>query len=630
MIIGAVSAKNFGPFESLEIDLSVPGVTLIEGRVDGRAGCSSNGAGKSTVQDLVAWTVFGRTFRDDWSGDALIRRGSKSLETSVEIRGEQQIVIQRYRKHPTYRNTVRLTVDGRDETRGKDSMTQEAIETLLQLDYQTFANTVAFGARPDVKSFFSAPDSTRKAILEKLLQLDWFTAAQAAARTDLNQARQAQAAADTLAQRCQWDRQRLEEDQTALMTDLVRRELEEEVVAARQRAHLAKKAANNARVERERLLATVADATTAYKEGQRQVRVLSEAAVRAEAATVAARTAWQQAKERHEEATATADALTTATCPTCGQELPEDQCAARKAELAKAATVAAERRATRNQALKAAKAAEEAATAAQIAYSAPEAPTLPDTRKQDKALASAQDAQREEESLATKGEARLEADRQQRDKIARTRARIAEEETKAEVQQRAAAAATEVAAYWVDGFGDKGIKSFLLEAALPEISQYATYYARRLFGDETVITLSATKQLKSKDELREQLDVKVEVPGATEGYGGGSKGQRLRLDVALLLSFRRYLARRAHCSFDQVFADEVLDGMDRAGAATLIDVLREVAKDAPVLLISHDDSVKDHVDRVVTVWHDGTVARLADGSKPTKIRNTVLRKRAKA
>ena len=208
---GKVTYQNFGPFESAEVDFSQSGLTIIEGQMDGVRGCDSNGSGKSFLLDGIAWATFGRCIRGKYAGDEVMRRlyerddrnvlqvvtnkrGNPEHDpagTSVTVElvgGPQAVYYTRYRKHPTYKDTVRLFVNGQEITRGRNSMTLEAIETILGMDFTTFSNSVAFGARDDVKSFFSATDAERKQILDRILGLEVYSRASVVARDRLKSA----------------------------------------------------------------------------------------------------------------------------------------------------------------------------------------------------------------------------------------------------------------------------------------------------------------------------------------------------------------------------------------------------------------------------------------------------------
>jgi DNA repair exonuclease SbcCD ATPase subunit len=180
--------------------------------------------------------------------------------------------------------------------------------------------------------------------------------------------------------------------------------------------------------------------------------------------------------------------------------------------------------------------------------------------------------------------------------------------------------------FWLDGFGNAGIKSFILEAEMPEVSRKATAYAQRLIAPGAYISVSTTRALKSRDAVKEELTITASIPGCTTSYGAASKGQRRRLDIAVLLAFRAVMARRAGVACDQLFVDEVFDGLDAVGCAVVVEILREIALGAPVVVITHDRNLKAQADRVVSVIHDGTRAALAD--QPA-VRTTGPRKRTR-
>jgi DNA repair exonuclease SbcCD ATPase subunit len=168
--------------------------------------------------------------------------------------------------------------------------------------------------------------------------------------------------------------------------------------------------------------------------------------------------------------------------------------------------------------------------------------------------------------------------------------------------------------FWAEGFGNRGLKSLLIEAALPEINQAATMYARRLIPGAR-LRLSATTALKTRDAVKEALSLEVHLPRFTRTYGGASKGQRTRLLLSLLLALRDVVSRRAASPFDQFFADELFDGLDRTGSECVAELLGEIAARCPVVLITHDDRLKGEGGRTLTVLHDGREASILSGGK---------------
>jgi DNA repair exonuclease SbcCD ATPase subunit len=170
--------------------------------------------------------------------------------------------------------------------------------------------------------------------------------------------------------------------------------------------------------------------------------------------------------------------------------------------------------------------------------------------------------------------------------------------------------------FWVEGFGNGGVKSLLIEAELPEINRLATGYAQRLFGPGARIGINATRELK-KGAVREELGIYVVVPGCTQSYAGASKGQKHRLDLCLILAFRDILGSRSLKAFRQLFADELFDGLDKVGCKFIVELLKEIAATVPVCMITHDPLLKTAADHVVVVHHTaGAASLLAHHARP--------------
>ena len=199
--VGPTHYVNFGPFCDEWMDFSQPGLTVIEGIIEGEdtkanlQGGDSNGAGKSYLFDGPAWAVWGRCIRPDYSGDDIIRtelidgvnvpvKGGTSVETNF-VGGPVPVKVTRYRRDTKHGNAVRLEVDGVDVTAGTNAETTALAEQHLGLDFSTFCNVIAFGVREDVKSFYTATDTDRKKICDTLIGLEVYTKAEKVARQRL-------------------------------------------------------------------------------------------------------------------------------------------------------------------------------------------------------------------------------------------------------------------------------------------------------------------------------------------------------------------------------------------------------------------------------------------------------------
>jgi hypothetical protein len=175
----------------------------------------------------------------------------------------------------------------------------------------------------------------------------------------------------------------------------------------------------------------------------------------------------------------------------------------------------------------------------------------------------------------------------------------------------------------VEMFGNGGLKSFLIESAVPEINKSATTYVRRLCGEGATVQLRATTNLKGNAAVREKLSVIGYIPGCADTYEGASKGQKKRLDLALLLAYREIVANRSSRGIEQLFADELFDGLDRSGMDGVVELLRELAVTSPVIMVTHDDRLKSAGDHMILVRHAEGCARIVGSPKKKRLRRRV-------
>lgn len=643
MRIGPTTLHNFGPFEHVDFDFSKPGLTGIEGQMHDRPGCDSNGSGKSYMFGGVSWVLFDDPMRDKYAKDDLIRllfkaKGGNQLEVQMNPRGTKplrpkdgcwgrvyivggvhEICVERYRGHPSEGNKARLIIDGKDVTRGRDVLTNEAIVEAIGMDYRAFAASIAFGTRADVKGFFSATDKERKEILDRLLGMEVYSRAQKVARAKLKEVAKDLEKADS--RKCELEG-RIEEQEHVLAEMVSPEELDELAFTLTRSKALASLAGfqearfaadveaagvelDEAQEEADKILQThqeaVLDVRHKRRDLERQRRELTdEIGEYGGAAKGAARDIKRW------------DELGGKQCPTCEQTVT------------RSVATHAQRNAiaSRDKAVTAVEETEpkvEDLTRSIDSLEEPEVPVIPeliaaqeDVDACDELRSDWSARRRELASDARAAVSAYEKAKGQSDSI-RVRLVSMQAELRALVEDTFAALnlRADQLEFWVEGFGPGGLRSYLIESEIPEINRVATRYAQRLLGTGAVVRLTATKQLAT-GESREELTVGAVIPGCTLSYAGASKGQQKRLDLALLLAFRDIVGRRSAKSFDQLFADELFDGLDGAGEDSVVELLREISAVCPVTLVTHSDVLKSAADRLIVVHHRNGVAELEE------------------
>ena len=644
--ISEVRYQNFGPFEDVIFDFSQPGLTVIDGAIEGSFGCDSNGAGKSFLFDGVAWALFGRCLRERYTGDDIRRHtwsdaadrnvvgaGESTCVTVTLQAGDDTVSVARYRKHPRYKDHVRLYVNGQDCSRGTTPETTKAIVLTIGMDFNAFCNSVAFAAREDIKSFLSegASDGERKKVLDKILGLELYGAAQKVARGKL---------AEATAELQEFDHQRaitltrITEKQE-LLADLQTPDdaADLELRIARLRVSLRQQAKSKVALdaqitrckqEQQDEQKKLHKREKVYEKARENYRKLRrEAQAHVDEAKAKSNQASGESRVLRRDAEAV-EAVAGTECPTCKKMLSKVE----GKKIVRKLTDDADQQssaATRH---------EDDALIMQVAVDELEAPERPShsiewgTLSTEIAMARLRRAEiksaiEARENLLGEMQAQQAQSTGQRTTLKKAIKAAQQELRDADAEVVGKRTHAEMLEFWVEGFGNQGLKSFLIEAETPRINKSATRIAQRLLGPGARIQLHATRQLKTRKTTKEQLTIDAIIPGMTNNYAGASRAQKKRLDLALVLAFREVVASRAVNGFRQLFADEIFDGMDESGVEAAGDLLRELAQECPVAVISHHPTIKKLAKNYVTVYHSGNTATLRTGaSQPLKKRGT--------
>jgi DNA repair protein SbcC/Rad50 len=148
----------------------------------------ANGAGKSSLLDAITWAVWGeaRTKRDD----ALVHTGQSDMQVQLDFLHEGTVYRVLRRRSSKGRGTTTLDLFSLLEgelnllSEGSIRATQEKINYLLRLDYETFVHS-AFLQQGRADAFTTKPPNQRKQILADILGLAQWEQYEEAAKAEL-------------------------------------------------------------------------------------------------------------------------------------------------------------------------------------------------------------------------------------------------------------------------------------------------------------------------------------------------------------------------------------------------------------------------------------------------------------
>ncbi|WP_202319723.1 DNA double-strand break repair ATPase Rad50 [Archaeoglobus neptunius] len=147
-------------------------------------------------------------------------------------------------------------------------------------------------------------------------------------------------------------------------------------------------------------------------------------------------------------------------------------------------------------------------------------------------------------------------------------------------------------------------RNIIAEAAMKEVERYAS----EIFEELTEGKYSGVRLRKVTERGRERLRVFVVYQGEEKDVGFLSGGEMIALGLAFRLALSMFMIRGR---IPLLILDEPTPYLDEERRRKLVDITTNYLRKIPqVIIVSHDDELKDAADRVILVDHHGGVSRV--------------------
>lgn len=618
-----IEATDFCLLGHIELVLGAQGLVWVGGINKDSDSATSNGSGKSTLLKAIAWGWYGESI-DGKDGDEVIRSGTKCATVKEWFEdGEDEWCVTRTRRKGQPRVALRRVGDEKDWDGSRKDI-QAKLDAIMGLDFQAFRNTVLYGQNDHKR--FTAPatsDAERKALLHGILRTsilgkcyEWAKAEHLKLKREADgleneigelQAKVGEYDIDALEQQqSEWG------DKVAARVRTIAQEARALLESAKK---VSGKSSDSAQKQQELAEFAEPEVDAAEKVQQRAFAARGEAG---EVVTACERT-LNEAELACDQVDTELKRLGKDKCPTCTTPLDEGVAAEYITLL----------RGERNVKQAIYDAAERAVTAAkdQRAASGRVYDHADDVLGKERNKAHQRDELAAEvaalEAEAAKAEGLVQ---QAKDKAAE--AREAQEAPNPYTEQLEAArekvagykrdikakrkelggANTERAHYqfWVRGFSNQGLPSFVLDSVMPYLTDRTNHYLGILADGDITMSFSTQRELKSaKGEMRDEIHIGWEIEGVSEYPPSG--GQLKKMEIATDLALMDMVATREGAHPDILMLDEILDGLDKEGRTRVTHLLHELRKTREtILVISHDDSIAESFEKaIILVKADG-------------------------
>lgn len=579
MEVKSFEARNFMSLESVKVDISGTGLTLIRG---------VNGAGKSSIWDALSWCIFGSTVRGLTNNDIINRAAGENcgVITELNVNGHD-FVISRYRKDEEFGDRLIFTKDGKTVELGTRDMTQQRLLEELGIDFELFRCTILF-AQEESFNFVSETDKRQKEILSKVKRVNFddylinsrrrlkdIDAGVAEYKTKIA-VLQSHVIEDPAAEFKEdseaWETERsatIKERKTRIAELKIQiKELEPKLNDDSKLRELAQKI--------EKKIGTLRESRSKIREkrdiSQRKIGFLSGRLL-------------EISKVDKE-----------SDCPVCLQAISREhlkkhvdevnaslkECNAKMSEIDSEAdklTADIDELSTKQESLR-------VRLADQMRISSGIAVLKVEIEKAEKTVA---DQMAMSNPFDSKVAEAIEKQKKIKSKLKELTASIAEAEELAPYVQ-----------FWERGFSDKGMKSFIFDSLCATLTAKSNAYLGIMSENFLTITFDTQTQLKT-GEIREKFECAVLADGDKVPFKSYSGGEKTRISLAVDMALADIMSDSYGSRFNFIVFDEQDQFLDASGRDHYFNLLKQRAKTQRVFVVSHDSELSSRFPETWTV-----------------------------
>lgn len=631
-----VKMNNFMAIKEAELELDNQGLILIEGVNKTNDSFDSNGSSKSTLVSSITYALYGKTEKGLKADDVVNKYEKKNTSVILSFNiGEDNYRVERYRKHKEFKNKVKLFCNDKEITGSTNDVTDKQIQYLFGIDFNTYVNAIIYG-QGDIPMFSQATDKGKKEILESITKVEVYKKAQDVAKEKVKeveeQQNKEQQEIEKLGYQKELKQEQFDKEVSKYNQVMEQKKQEEETFKQRQEEY------NNKVKELDEQINTLkqnipeientefifSDNYNKAKEGIELIKnnindklmpvwnqeELSERVVDQEIRSIQSKINQLDTNDH---------------CPVCGSPIDNSHKVKEKENME--TQISQEQEKLKQHKENKQKIEDKKRELETKINQLEQMMKEEDLQKQNHDREIQKQYQQQQEvynnisqlensksglqkptlndySYIEKPDEKLyKKEQNDIDKaIDKHKDKVVQLETKKNKYSNA-----------VDAFGNKGIRSVVLDFITPFLNERANEYLQTLSGSDIEIEFQ-TQVKNSKGELKDKFDVIVKNSNGGESYKANSAGEQKRIDLSISFAIQDLIMSKDDISTNIALYDECFDGLDTIGCENVVKLLKDRLKTvSTIFVITHSESLKPLFENVITMVKEDGVSRLEKG-----------------
>lgn len=157
--------------------------------------------------------------------------------------------------------------------------------------------------------------------------------------------------------------------------------------------------------------------------------------------------------------------------------------------------------------------------------------------------------------------------------------------------------------FWKIGFSPSGIPNILIDESIPFMNSKVSEYLEKISGGRYIVSFDTMRETKS-GEFRDKISVNVlDTQTKANMRKKLSGGQTRVVDIATILTLSDLQCLVQDVKFNIMLFDEIFDALDDENIGYVSKILRYLAKDKSIFLISHRHIDSIEADEVLSFFN---------------------------